>query len=53
MGGAPALTGSNSWRSVSLEFSVAENDPMIVLELRGAAGEAWFDRSSLTLTRLP
>ncbi len=53
MGGAPALTGSNSWRSVSLEFSVAENDPVIVLELRGAAGEAWFDRSSLTLTRLP
>jgi hypothetical protein len=53
LGGVAALTGTNGWRAVSLEFSVTENDPVLVLELRGAAGEAWFDRNSLTLTRLP
>jgi len=26
---------------------------VLVLELRAAAGEAWFDRNSLTLTRIP
>ncbi len=53
MTGVPALTGSNSWRTVSLEFSVDDNDPVLVLELRAAAGQAWFDRNSLTLTRIP
>ena len=53
LGGVTALTGTNGWRPVSLEFSVTENDPVLVLELRAVAGEAWFDRNSLTLTRLP
>jgi hypothetical protein len=53
MTGVPALTGSNSWRTVSLEFSVDDNDPVLVLELRASAGQAWFDRNSLTLTRIP
>jgi hypothetical protein len=53
LAGAPALTGSNSWRTMNLEFSVAETDPALLLELRAAAGEAWIDRNSLTLTRIP
>ncbi len=52
LNGVPALTGTNGWRPVSVEFSVAEADPVLVLELRAAAGEAWFDRDSLTLTRI-
>ncbi len=48
----PALTGTNGWRTVSVEFSVTETDPVLVLELRAEAGEAWFDRGSLTLTRI-
>jgi hypothetical protein len=53
LNGVPALTGTNSWRMVSAEFSVTEVDPVLVLELRAEAGEAWFDRNSLTLTRIP
>jgi hypothetical protein len=51
--GVPTLTGNNAWKQVSVEFSVAEGDPVLVLELRADAGEAWFDRNSLTLTRIP
>jgi len=53
LSGVPALAGDNGWKQVSVEFSVAEADPVLVLELRAAAGEAWFDRNSLTLTRIP
>ena len=53
LNGVPALTGSGSWRTVSVEFSVAETDPILVLELRAQSGQAWFDRNSLTLTRIP
>ncbi|MCX6920171.1 MAG: hypothetical protein NTX20_02440, partial [Verrucomicrobia bacterium] len=53
LNGVPALTGSNNWRTMSVEFSVAETDPVLVLELRAQAGQAWFDRNSLTLTRIP
>jgi len=53
LSGVPALAGDNGWKQVSVEFSVAEADPILVLELRAAAGEAWFDRDSLTLTRIP
>jgi hypothetical protein len=49
----PTCTGTNSWRTVSVEFSVAEADPVLVLELRAQSGQAWFDRNSLTLTRIP
>ena len=52
LNGVPALAGTNGWRTVSVEFSVAEADPVLVLELRADAGEAWFDRNSLTLTRI-
>jgi hypothetical protein len=38
---------------VSVEFSVAENDPVLVLEMRAPSGQAWIDRNSLTLTRIP
>ena len=51
--GVPSIAGTNSWKQVSVEFSVADADPVLVLELRAEAGEAWFDRNSLTLTRIP
>jgi len=53
LNGVPALTGTGAWRQAAVEFSVAEADPVLVLELRAEAGEAWFDRNSLTLTRIP
>lgn len=53
LNGVPALAGTNAWKQVSVEFSVADAEPVLVLELRAAAGEAWFDRNSLTLTRIP
>lgn len=47
------LTGTTpNWTAVSFEFSADENDPVIVLELEADAGRVWFDRNSLTLTRL-
>jgi hypothetical protein len=52
LNGVPALAGTNSWRSVSVEFSVTDTDPVLVLEMRAEAGHAWFDRNSLTLTRI-
>lgn len=53
LAGVPALAGTNAWKQVSVEFSVADAEPVLVLELRAEAGEAWFDRNSLTLTRIP
>jgi hypothetical protein len=53
MSGVPALAGTGDWKQAAVEFSVADADPVLVLELRAEAGEAWFDRNSLTLTRIP
>ena len=53
LAGVPPLIGDGGWRSVSAEFSVTDSDPSLVMELRAAAGEVWFDRNSLTLTRVP
>lgn len=52
LAGVPALAGTNGWRQTSVEFSVTDADPVLVLEFRAEAGEAWFDRNSLTLTRI-
>jgi hypothetical protein len=49
----PTLSGDRDWREVAYEFAVNEGDPTVVLELRADAGEAWIDRTSLRLTRLP
>ncbi len=49
-----ALTGTQNWRSVTADFAVAEDsEPTLVMELKAAGGEAWIDRSSVSLTRLP
>ena len=53
LNGVPAVKGDGSWRTLSVEFSVAETDPVLVLEMRAQSGQAWFDRNSLTLTRIP
>ena len=49
----PPLLGDSPWKSVSVDFTVTDADPTLVVELRGEAGELWADRSSLTVTRLP
>ena len=38
---------------VLMLFGETNADPVLIAELRGAAGEAWVDRGSLTLIRLP
>ena len=49
----PAQGDSADWKTFYHEFTVTDADPTLVAELRGAAGEAWVDRESLTLMRLP
>ena len=49
----PAVVDSHYWHPLTTEFVVTDAEPNLVLELRAAAGEAWVDRSSLALTRLP
>lgn len=49
-----SLTGTQNWRTVSSEFAVAEDaEPTLVMELKSAGGEAWIDRSSVSIVRLP
>lgn len=48
-----ALAGTASWRSLSHEFAASGPETTLVVELRAEAGEAWVERKSLTLTRLP
>lgn len=52
--GASAVVGESGWQSLRTEFSVATaGEPVrLICGLRASAGAAWFDRSSLTLTRL-
>jgi len=46
--------GDSPWKSTTLDFTVTENDPAIIVELPpGVAGELWLDRSSVQLVRLP
>ena len=50
----PAVVGTQtSWRTFSYDFTVSAADPTLIVELRARSGEAWFDRNTLTLTRLP
>ena len=49
----PPLVGDSPWKNISVDFTVTDADPTLVVELRGEAGELWADRSSLTVTRLP
>jgi hypothetical protein len=49
----PTLTGDGDWREAAIEFTVAQGDPTLVLELRAETGEAWVDRARLRLIRLP
>jgi len=49
----PAVGDSSTWKSFYHDFVVTDAEPTLVAELRGAAGDAWVERASLTLTRLP
>ena len=51
---AGGLTGTTpQWKPFSFEFSADVTDPVIVLELQAKSGQVWFDRNSLSLTRIP
>jgi spore coat protein H len=50
-----ALLGTSAWQPLAVSFAVAEpqEDIILVCELRGSAGEAWFEKTSLMLTHEP
>lgn len=47
------LEGTSDWKPLEFEFTVAEEtrEVELVAELRTTAGQAWFDRESLRLSR--
>ena len=47
-----AIVGDAPWRPVTYEFDTDGGDVVLVAELRGAKGEAWFAADSLKLVRL-
>ena len=48
-----ALAGNNTWKTLVHEFEAQGPETTLVLELRATAGEAFFNRRSLTLDRIP
>jgi hypothetical protein len=49
-----AFLGDSPWKSTTLDFTVTDSDPTIIVELPpGVAGELWLDRGSVQLVRLP
>jgi spore coat protein H len=53
-GRTDGLAGNTKWQKVSCDFSVREDqrEVELSLELRARNGSAWFDRSSLRLTKI-
>lgn len=51
---SPGMVGDGKWREVFVDFRVADipTDLSLLCELRGRAGQAWFDVESLQLVRL-
>ena len=51
---APGLKGDATWQPLTAEFTVTtlEQEVELLCELRASAGEAWFDVTTLRLTRL-
>ncbi len=51
---SPGIVGDGKWREVFVDFRVADipTDLSLLCELRGRAGQAWFDVGSLQLVRL-
>jgi hypothetical protein len=51
---SPGMVGDGKWREVFVDFRVADipTDLSLLCELRGRAGQAWFDVGSLQLVRL-
>lgn len=49
------LIGTSGWEMLSVDFEVSRPDEEMAFrcELRASGGEAWFDRDSLSLVRLP
>ena len=49
------LTGTSDWKMLEVDVEVGspEEEVVLVCELRASAGEAWFDKGSLLLVRLP
>jgi CotH kinase protein len=51
---SPVIVGDGKWREVFVDFRVADAsaDLSLLCELRGRAGQAWFDVGSLQLLRI-
>jgi len=54
-GASSKLIGSSAWKTLEMDFETHAPEEKIVLmcELRASAGEAWFDKDSLVIIRLP
>lgn len=51
--GLPTASGDKDAQELSLDFTTTQGDPTLILELRADQGEAWVDRETLRLVRLP
>jgi hypothetical protein len=51
--GQKSLSGDAAWQPLAYEIDSPGRDFVLVVELRAKAGEAWVDRKSLRLVRLP
>lgn len=51
---SPGIVANGKWREVFVDFRVADgpSDLSLLCELRGRAGQAWFDVGSLQLVRI-
>ena len=50
--GQNGLSGDTDWRELSFQFD-ASGDVTFVAELRGSKGEAWFDKESFRVQKIP
>ncbi len=51
--GQNALSGDTPWKTVAFNFDAPGGDVILVAELRATKGEAWFDKDSFQIVRVP
>ena len=50
--GVNGLTGNAAWQKIGFEFDASGADVILVVEVRAAKGEAWFQTESLQIVRV-
>lgn len=51
--GLNGLVGDSDWKLVGFDFEASGGEVVLVAELAGNAGEAWFEKASMRLVRRP